>query len=173
MLFPQKMDTLVIQEFFFYDSPLICPRTTRQMRSKLWGSQDFCCCYSSVAQLCLTLSNPTDCRTSGFPVLPYLPQLSQTHVHCQWCHPTISSSVIPFSSCLQSFPASGSFPMSQLFTSGGQSIGASVSSLPMDIQGWFPLGLTNLISWLSKGLSRVFFSTTVRRHQFFGVQSFF
>ena len=81
----------------------------------------------------------------------------------QWCHPTVSSSVIPFSSCLQSFPASGSFPMSQLFTSGGHSIEASASALvlPMKIQGWFPLGLTGLISLQSKGLSRVIFSTTV------------
>ena len=79
----------------------------------------------------------------------------------QWCHPAISSSVIPFSSCLQSFPASGSFPMSCLFTSGGQSTGASVSesSLPMNTQDWFPLGLTSLISSQSKGLSRVFSKT--------------
>ena len=76
----------------------------------------------------------------------------------QWCHPTISSTVIPFSSCLQSFPASGSFPVSQFFTSGGQSIGVSGSAsvLPMNIQDWFHLGLTDLISLLSKGLSRVF-----------------
>ena len=81
----------------------------------------------------------------------------------QWCHPTIFSSVVPFSSCLQSFPASGSFPVSWLFTSGGQSIGASVSAsiLPMSIQGWFPLGLTGLISLLSRGLSRVFSSNTI------------
>ena len=87
-----------------------------------------------------------------------------------WCHPTISSSVIPFSSCPQSFLASGSFPMSQFFASGGQSIGASASApvLLMNIQGWFPFGLTSLISLLSKGLSRVFFSTTARKHQFFG-----
>ena len=84
-----------------------------------------------------------------------------------WCHPTISSSVIPFSSCTQSFPASGSFPMSQLFTSGSQSIGASASVLPVNIQGWFPLGLTGLISLNSKGLSRVFSKTTVQKHQFF------
>ena len=78
----------------------------------------------------------------------------------QWCHPTISSSVAPYS-CLQSFPASGSFPMSQFFTSGGQSVGtsASASVLPMNIQGWFPLGWTSLISLLFKGLSRVFSST--------------
>ena len=91
----------------------------------------------------------------------------------QWCHPTISSSVIPFSSCLQSFPASGSFfPMSQFFTSSGQSIGASASAsaLPMNIQAWFPLGLTGLISLQPKGLSRVFPSTTVKQHQFFSTQ---
>ena len=84
----------------------------------------------------------------------------------QWRHPTISSSVAPFS-CLQSFPASESFPMSQLFTSGGQNIGASASILPMNIQGWFPLGLTGLISLLSKGLSKVFSNTTVQKHHFF------
>ena len=78
----------------------------------------------------------------------------------------------PFSSSLQSFPASGSFSLSWLFTSGGQSIGASASLLPVNIQGWFPLGLTGLISLLSKGLSKVFSSTTFRRHQFFGTQPF-
>ena len=81
-----------------------------------------------------------------------------------WCHPTISSSVVPFSSRLQSFPASGSFLMSQLFTSGGQSIGASASVLPMNIQDWFPLGWTGWISLQSKGLSRVFSNTTVQKH---------
>ena len=90
----------------------------------------------------------------------------------RWCHPTISSSVIPFSSCLQSFPTSGSFQMSQLFTSGGQSIGvsASASVLPMNIQDWSPLGWTGWISLQSKGLSRVFSNTTVQKHQFFGAQ---
>ena len=90
----------------------------------------------------------------------------------RWCHSTISSSVVPFSSLLQSFPAPGSFPMSQLFTSGGQSIGVSASALvlPMNIQDWFPLGLTGLISLQSKGLSRVFSNTTVQKHQFFGAQ---
>ena len=90
----------------------------------------------------------------------------------QWCHPTISYSVGPFSSCLQSFPASGSFLMSRLFTSSGQSIGASAlaSVLPMNIQDWFPLGSSGLISLLSKGLSRVFSNTTVQKHQFFGAQ---
>ena len=88
----------------------------------------------------------------------------------QWYHPTISSSVVPFSSCPQSFPASGSFQMSQLFTSGGQSIGvsASASVLTMNIQDWSPLGWTGWISLHSKGLSRVFSNTTVQKHQFFG-----
>ena len=90
----------------------------------------------------------------------------------QWCHPTISSSVIPFSSSIQSFPASESFPVSQLFVSGGQSIGAlaSVSVLPVNIQDWFPLGWTGWISLQSKGLSRVFSNTTVQEHQFFSTQ---
>ena len=89
-----------------------------------------------------------------------------------WCYPAISSSVTPFSSCSQSFPASGSSQMSQLFTSGGQSIGilASTSFLPMNAQDWFPLGWTDWISLQSKGLSRVFSNTTVQKHQFFGPQ---
>ena len=90
----------------------------------------------------------------------------------QWCHPTISSSVVPVSSCPQSFPAPGSFPMSHIFTSGGQSIGvwASASVLPMNILDWFPLGWTSWISLQSKGLWRVFSNTTVQKHQFFGAQ---
>ena len=89
-----------------------------------------------------------------------------------WSHPTISSSVIPFSSCLQSFPASGSFQMSQFSTSGGQStvVSASASVLPMNVQDWFPLGLTGWISLQSNRLSRVFSNTTVQKHQFFGTQ---
>ena len=87
-----------------------------------------------------------------------------------WCHPTISSSVIPFSSRLQSFPASESFLVSQFFRSGGQSIGASASVLPMNIQDWFPLGWTGWISLQSKGLSRVFSNTAAQKHQFFGAQ---
>ena len=114
-----------------------------------------------------------DCITPG------LPGHSLTHVACsnscassQWCHPTISSSVIPISSCLQSFPASGSFPMSLFFTSSSLSIGASALAiiLPLNIQDWFPLGWTGLIFLQSKGLSRVFSNTTVQKHQFFSVQ---
>ena len=90
----------------------------------------------------------------------------------RWCHPTISPSVVPFASCLQSFPASGSFQTSQLFTSGGQRTGVSAltSVLPMNIQDWSPLGWTGWISFQSKGLSRVFSNTTVQKHQFFGAQ---
>ena len=89
-----------------------------------------------------------------------------------WCHPAISSSVVPFSSCPQSLPASGSFQMSQLFTSGGQSIGVSAlaSVLPMNTQDWSPLEWTGWISLQSKGLSRVFSNTTVQKHQFLGIQ---
>ena len=90
----------------------------------------------------------------------------------RWCHPTISSSFILFSSCLQSFPASGSFPRSQFFASGGQSIGvsASASVLPMNIQNWFHLGLAGWVFLQSKGLSRVFSNSTVQKHQFFSTQ---
>ena len=123
--------------------------------------------FSSVAQLCLTLCDPMDCSTPGLPGA-YLNSCPLS----QWCHPTISFSVLPFSSCLQSFPASGSFQMSQLFASGGQSIGvsASASVLPMNIQDWYPLGWTGWISLPSKGFSRVFSNTTVQKHQFFGAQ---
>ena len=98
--------------------------------------------FSSVAQSCPTLCDPMDCSTPGFPVHHQLPELAQTHVHLnRWCRPTISSSIILFSSCLQSFSASLSFPMSQFFAQGGQNIGVSVSTsvLPMNTQDWSPL----------------------------------
>jgi len=97
---------------------------------------------------------------------------SDSRPSSQWCHPAISSSVVPFSSCPQSLPASESFPMSQLFSWGGQSIGVSAlaSVLPMNSQDWSPLGWTSWISLQSKGLSRVFSNTTVQKHQFFGAQ---
>ena len=115
---------------------------------------------------------PMDYSMPGFPVMLLPDACSNSCPSSQWCHPTILSSVVPFFSCLQSFPASGSFLMSQFFTSGGQSIGgsASASVLPMNIQDWFPLGLTCWISLQSKGLSRVFSNTTVQKHQFFGAQ---
>ena len=126
--------------------------------------------FSSVAQLCLTLWEPMDARLPHPSLTPRA--WSNSCTSNQWCHPTISSSVIPFSSCLQSFPASGSFPVSHLFTSSSQSIGASASAsvLPMNIQDWFPLGWTGLISLQSKGLSKVLSNTTVQKHQFFSAQ---
>ena len=121
------------------------------------------CC--SVSQLCPTLCDPVDCSTPGFPVLYYLLEFAQTQPielvmlsnHLILCHTLLLSPVFP---C----------PVSQLFASGGQSIRALASVLPMNIQGLFPLGLTGLISLLFKGLSRVFSSTAVQKHQFFGVQ---
>ena len=103
---------------------------------------------------------------------PILRACSNSCPLSQWCHPTISSSVIPFSFNLQSFSASEYFPMSQFFTSGGQNNGVSASGsvLPKNIQYWFPLGLTGRISLQPKGLSRVFYNTTVQKHQFFGSQ---
>ena len=124
--------------------------------------------FSSVIESCLTL-----CEHAKLPCPSPAPgPCSNSCPLSQWCHPTSSSSDIPFSCCLQSFPISGSFPMSQFFTSGSQSIGpsASASILPMNIQDWFPLGWTGWISLWSKGLSSVFSSTTVWKHQFFGAQ---
>ena len=96
-----------------------------------------------------------DCSMPVSPVLHYLQEFAQTNVHgVKWCHPTISSSVVPFSSCPQSFLASGSVSKSQLFASDGQNTEASAIVLPMNIQGWYPLGLTSLISVQSKGLSK-------------------
>ena len=121
---------------------------------------------SSVTQSCLTLCNPMNHSTPGLPIHHQLPESTQTHVH--WVGDAIQPSVIPFSSCPQSFPASGSFPMSQLFASGGQSIGvkASTSVLSMNTQDW-SLEWTGWISLQSKGL---FSNTTVEKHQFFGAQ---
>ena len=128
--------------------------------------------FSSVTQSCLTLCDLMNCSTPGFPVHHQLPNCSNLCLTSWWCHPTISSSVVPLSSCLQTFPASGSFPTSQFFASGSQSIrvSASASVLPMNIQHWFSLGTTSLISLLSKRLSRVFSNTIVQKHQFFGAQ---
>ena len=129
---------------------------------------NFCCC--SVTKSCLTFCDFTDCCSMpGSSVLYCLPEFAQTNVH--WVSDAIQPTHPPFSSCLQSFPASESFPMSWLFTLGGQSIGALALSsiLPMNIQGWFSLGLTDLIFSQSKELSRVFSSTTIL-HQFFSTQ---
>ena len=128
--------------------------------------------FSSVTQSCLTL-RPHGLQHARLPCPSPTPgAYSNSCPSSRWCHPTISSSVIPFSSHLRSFPASGSFPMSQFFTSGGQSIGVSVSALvlPMNVKDWFPLGLTGWISLQSKRLSGVFSNTTVQKHQFFSAQ---
>ena len=127
--------------------------------------------FSSVAQSCPNHCNPMDRSMPGLPVLP--PRVySNSCPLSQWWHPTISSSVIPFSSCPQSLPASESFPMSQLFAWGGQSTGvsASASFLPKKSQGSSPSEWTGWISLQFKGLSRVFSNTTVQKHQFFGAQ---
>ena len=108
--------------------------------------------FSSVTQSCPTLCNRMACSTPGLPVHYQLLELAQTSPSSHWCHPTISSSVVPFFSCLHTFPASGSFSISQFFAAGGQGIEAlaSASVLPMNIQDWFPLRLTGLISLQSK-----------------------
>ena len=126
--------------------------------------------FSSVTQSCPTLCDPMNHSTPGLPVHHQLPEFTQTHVH--WVSDAILPSVVPFSSCPQSLPTSGSFPMSQLFTWGGQSteVSASASVLPMNIQDRSPLEWTGWISLQSKELSRVFSSTTVQKHQFFGTQ---
>ena len=127
------------------------------------------CCW--VAESCLTLCNPMDWNMPGVPVLHYFLEFAQTRVH--WVGDAIQPShplSPPSPPALKSFPESESFPMNQLFTSGGQSIGASASVLPMDIHGGFPLGLTSLISLQSKGLSRVFSSSTIWKRQFFSTQ---
>ena len=134
---------------------------------RLWKSQ-----FSSDIQSCPTLPphglqhTRLPCPSANFRAC------SNSCPSSWWCHPIISSSAVPFSSCLQSFPASGSFPMSKFFPSGGQGIGvsASASILPMNIQGWFPLGLTSGISLQFKGLPRVFSKTKVQKHQYFGAQ---
>ena len=138
-----------------------------QVSPHIWGFS-----VSWVTQSRLTLCDPMDCMTPGLPIHHQLLELAQTHVHrvgdaLQSSHPLSSPSP-----CLQSFPASGSFPVSQFFTSGGQRIGvsASASVLPMNIQDWFPLGWTGWISLQSKGHSRVFSNITVQKHQFFGTQ---
>ena len=142
--------------------------TTGHIFSLLFTAGFIYCC--SVIQLCPTLCDPMDFSMPGFPVLHYLLEFAQTHVHCVGnAIQPISFSVILFFSCLQSFTASGPFPVSQIFASCGQSTGASASAsvLPRNIQSWFPLGLTGLIYLPAKGLSRVFASTTVQKHQFF------
>ena len=137
---------------------------TCELALKLVFLQNVLVQFTSVAQSCLTLCNPMNHSTPGLPVHHQLLESTQNHVHR--VGDAISSSVVPFSSCPQSIPASGSFPMSQLFAWGGQSIGASAlaSVLPMNTQDWSPSEWTGWISLQSKGLSRVFSNTTVQKH---------
>ena len=135
-----------------------------------WDNTQFS--FSSVAQSCPTLW-PHEWQHTKPPCLSPTPGVYPNSCpSSQWCHPAISSSVVPFSSCPQSLPASGPFPMSQLFAWGDQSTGVSASApvLPMNTQDWSPLGWTGWISLQSKGLSRDFSNTTVQKHQFFGTQ---
>ena len=130
--------------------------------------------FSSITQSCPTLQ-PNRLQHARPPHPSPTPRVYPNSCPLsQWCHPTISSSVVPFSSCLQSFPASGSFPVSWLFTSAGQTIGPSPSAsvLPMNTQDWSPLGWTGLISLQSKGLSRNFSSTRVQKHRFVSAQPY-
>ena len=151
----------------------LCDLVSKQWHQPFCTSINYTCYqFNSVTQSCLTLRphEPQHARP------PYPSPTARVYINpcplSQWCHPTISSSVIPFSSCTQSFPASGSFQMSQLFASGSQSIGvsASASVLPMNTQDRSPLGWTGWISLQSKGLSGVFSNTTVQKHQFFCAQ---
>ena len=136
------------------------------------------CCFSSVQFSCSVVSDSATPWTAACQASLSITKSWTCSNSCplsQWCHSTISSSVVPFFSCLQSFPASGSFSRSQFFPSGGQSIGASASAsvLPMNAQDWLLLGWTGWISLQSKGLSRVFSNTTVQKHQFFSTQPSF
>ena len=131
------------------------------------GSWLYCCCCSVVSDSL----RPHELQHARLPCPSPTPRAySNSCPLSRRCHPAISPSVIPFSSCLQSFPASGSFPMSQLFASGSQRTGASASVLLINIQDWVPSGLTGFISLQSKGLSKVFSNTTVQKHQSFGAQ---
>ena len=152
-----------LSNFHFPFTPLLL--TDNTVFSTLCSVQ-----ISSVTQSCPTLCDPMNRSTPGLPVHHQLPEFTQTHVHR--VGDAISSSVVPFSSCPQSLPASESFPMSQVFTWGGQSTGVSAlaSFLPKNTQGWSPLEWTGWITLQSKGLSRVFSNTTVQKHQFFGAQ---
>ena len=160
---------------FWQNCGLVC----QALIWKKLKSKDKFLCQIAVAVVQSLKSNslwPHGLQHAKLPLPSQSPRVcSNSWPLSQWCYSIISSSVAHFSSCPQSFPASGSFPMSWLFASGGQSTGplASVLVLPMNIQGWFPLGLTGLISLLSKGHSKEFFSSTIQKHQFFSTQPSF
>ena len=147
---------------------MVLHKSTTQISK--WNFNNFSVQFSSISRSCPTL-RPHESQHTRPPCPSPSPRVHpNSRASSRWCHPAISSSVVPFSSCPQSLPASESFPMSQLFTWGGQSIGvsASASVLPMDTQDWSPLEWTGWISLQSKGLSRVFSNTTVQKHWFFG-----
>ena len=175
------MLTLTTSTYDRTGSPSYSSQTRKRNRSIQTGKKEMtltiCPWYgtlyfSSVAQSCPTLCDSMNCSTRLPCPSPTPRAFSNSCPSPWWCHPTISSSVVTLSSCLHSFPASGSFPMSQFFASCGQSTGVSASApvLSVNIQDWFPLGLTGLISKQSKGLSMVFSNTTVQKHQFFSAQ---
>ena len=174
----------IISKHKFQENGYICGSSTKttQRAPKLaviffkLGSRSLNVCYCSLVQFSHSVVSdslwPHGLQHARLPCPSPTPEAcSDSCPSSHWCHPTISSSINPFS-CFQFFPASGSFSMSQFFTSGGQSIGvsASASVLPMNIQDWSPSGWTGLLSLTSKGLSRVFSNTTVQKHQFFGAQ---
>ena len=159
----------------------LCIKTDLTLNSENSAGAGHCDCnpwplgcgqFSSVTQSRPTLCHPWTAACQASQSITSSQSCSNSCPSSRWCPPTISSSVVPFSSCLQSCPTSGSFLMSQFFTSGGQSIGASASAsvLLMNIQDWFSLGLIGLISLQSKGFSRVFSKTTVQKHQFLSAQ---
>ena len=174
---------LTVQEFLWYNCSAICGSSAWWLYGGINGNLlQECLCHrpcdpGSVQFSCSVVSNslrPHGLQHSSLPCPSPTPRVySNSCPLSRWCHPTISPSVIPFSSHLQYFPAPGSFPMSQFFTSGGQSmrVSASASVLLMNIQDWFPLGWTGWISLQSKGLSRVFSNTAVQKKQFFGATS--
>ena len=141
-------------------------------KCKIFTCLKLLCCWGCCGWVLSDSLQPHGLQQARLPCPPSPRAWSNSCPLSRWCHPTISSSIVPFSSWPQSFPASGSFPMSRLFASDSQSIGASASASvpPVNIQDWFPLGWTDLISLLSKGLSRGFSSLTVQKHQFFGAQ---
>ena len=155
---PRWIQPMIFNKDIFFQQPNYCHYTV-EVTNRYKG-------FSSVTQSCLTLCDPMNRSMPGLLVHHQLPKPCPLS---RWCNPTISSSVIPFFSCPRSFPASRSFPMSQLFTS-GIGVSASTSVLPMNTQDWSPLGWTGWIPLQSKELSRVFSSTTIWKYQFFGAQ---
>ena len=142
----------------------------REKQARKSNSYQINCYFSTIVQSCPVLFDPMDCRVPRLPVPHHFLEFAQVHVHRIGDDLQLSHPLDALFSCVRSFPALGSFPVSQLFASDAQNTGISASALPGDIQGWFPLRSTSLISLLSKGLSGVFSSIRVQRHPFFGIQ---